>query len=251
MGVGVASRLNRYQLLAAAEVAHNLPDLRKVERLVVGGVAVQNLPALAQAHVKMQSAKPGRLAQLVDGRAVWVADRLERHAAHRATPRVEGERPKMRQRLGAVVDKIENSSLGRALDTSHCADAEAVEDVLRVEIHLKNGISTAVPAHVEDVKRSLLFERLSLVAELLQAIPGLPVIGWVVPPLAASLSLIGAGIARLLGDKPTARALLKMARKHALLLVSILVPIAGSLLPARVAAKDAADIRRLTQPTPE
>jgi hypothetical protein len=90
-----------------------------------------------------------------------------------------------------------------------------------------------------------MLQRLSLGVLMIESIPMVPFVGLVVPPAAAAVSLIGAGIAAIAGDKPLASALKGMAFKHGMMFTGNALPVVGAAFPAIAAVEDAKQIRAL------
>lgn len=236
-------RLDRYQRLALSEVASQLPDLGKVESLAVDGIVVRDLTHLDPP----KSAQPaGKIAQLIDARATWLADTFEK-AAKAATkqPDVTTFFGKVASVLRKLGERIADTSAYKAVKRLLERDPEAVTTVKQVDINLTNGIHTRVPVLVEDTERTLALQRTSLAAELVQSVPGMPVVSLVVPPVAGLAAILGAAFFYAAGDEPMGRSLRGMALKHASLFAANLAPFVGVALPAAAALQDARDIREL------
>jgi hypothetical protein len=243
-------RLNRYQTLAAGDVAAQLPDLSKVDKLVIDGVEIRDFSALQASYDKLSRLDRGTIGRAFDGRAAWVANRADKPPEH--PPEIAKAIDEMKPLHGprsffrGLSAKFFGTRLGQWLDKFFKSDPEAVKTVKNVEIHLKNGNTVTVPMDVTDKRRTLLLQRLSLGVLMVESVPMVPFVGLVVPPAAAAASLVGAAVARVAGDVPLAQALKGMAFKHGMMFTGNALPVVGAAFPATAALSDARQIRDLT-----
>lgn len=244
-------KLNRYQTLAAGDVAGQLPDLSKVDKLVVDGVEIRDFSALQASYEKLATLNRTAIGKALDGRAAWLADKSDKPPEHEPEIMAAADKmkPLYRERsfLRGLKEKFYASKPGAWLMRFFKSDPEAVKTVKTVEIHLKNGNVARVPMDVNDKSRTLMLQRLSLGILMVESIPMVPFVGLVVPPAAAAASLIGAGIARAAGDVPLAKSLQGMAFKHGMMFTGNALPVVGAAFPAIAAVEDAKQIRDLTQ----
>lgn len=242
-------RLDRYQTLAAGDVASQL-DLSKIDKLVVDGVEIRDFSALNASYDKLANRDRGSIAKLVDGRAKWLADKTD--APSDVDPAIAAAVDKMkplyetRSTVRSIKEKFFGTRVGKWIQTFMKANHEAVGTTKNVEIHLKNGISVTVPTDADDRKRSLVLQRIQLGILMIEAVPGVPFVGLVLPPAAAALSLLGAGIARAAGDVPLSNALKGMAFRQGMMFTSNALPMVGAAIPAMAASGVASHIRAAT-----
>jgi hypothetical protein len=242
-------RLDRYQTLAAGDVASQL-DLSKIEKLVVDGVEIRDFSALSASYDKLANRDRGALAKLIDGRAKWLADKTEtpKDSDPEITAAADQMKPfyEARSTVRSLKEKFFGTRIGKWIQTFMKANHEAVATSKNVEIRLKNGHSVTVPTDAEDLKRSLILQRIQLGLLMIEAVPGVPFVGLVLPPTAAAVSLLSAGIARAAGDAPLSKALTGMAFRQGMMFTGNALPMVGAAIPAMAAAGVATHIRAAT-----
>ncbi len=229
--------LSRVQILAAAQaLEYARGDERGgVESIVVDGHVIEDLAGLRARAGDIGDYQPSRVAQFIDGRAEWVAEKVQRPP-----------KSKIGQRLQGFKERLLGTKVGTRLENFTDKDPERIQADKRVELRYCDGSSEKLDFPVTDVARSLALQRFSVGATLVSFAPGIPFSGILIPWAAAIVSLIGAGIALLGRERDTAIALKDTARKHAWLGLGHAAPVVGGAVSAMALLEDIKDIEELS-----
>ncbi len=216
-------KLSADQLIAVGRVLDEIGDQAEVCTVRVDGDIEATVADLRQAREAYEQAgvpsprEPGRLDYYID---------------------------KLSDSMDKLEDRLSRSALGRKVKDAITADPERVVNRVNVEVELADGKTITVPVEVLHRGATAFLQRTSTISELAAM---LPLLGWVVPAITASVAAVGAGVARMVGKKPLARALWGTAGKHLLLTGTGIIPIVSTSVAAAAAVVDIRDHREVTR----